>query len=321
MDRLLTMRVFQSVVDEGGFAAAARAMDLSAAAVTRLVADLESHIGTRLLQRTTRRVSLTDAGEAYLARVRTILADVEEAFAAAQAHTSEIAGVLRLHAPPVLAVHILAPLVEGFHRAHPRVVLDIHVDSSLEPPIGDFDITLLSDDAVFGANVITRPIVRSDSVVCASPAYLRDHGMPQVPQDLARHQCLLRRRSDTKPGVMRLFDPLLGHRAIDIEVQPVCVTNHIETLLRAALDGAGLTSLPVDLAAPYLRSGQLVRVLAPWTAGRFTLYAAFPSRKFMPARTRAFLDFLSARTRKSVEEALQAPGVLDQNAAPRAPQA
>ncbi|MDA8444914.1 LysR family transcriptional regulator [Paracidovorax valerianellae] len=314
MDRLLTMRVFQAVVDEGGFAAAARAMDLSAAAVTRLIADLESHIGARLLQRTTRRVSLTDAGEAYLARVRTILADVEEAFAAAQAHTSEIAGVLRLHAPPMLAVHILAPLVEGFHRAHPRVVLDIHVDSSMEPPIGSFDITLLSDDAVLGANVVTRPIVRSDSVVCASPAYLQRHGMPQSPEDLVRHQCLLRRRSDTKSGVMRLFDPRQAEKekAVDIEVQPVCVANHIDTLLRAALDGAGLTSLPVDLAAPYLRSGQLVRVLAPWTEGRFTLYAAFPSRKFMPARTRVFLDFMSAHTKQSVEEALQAPSAMAQ---------
>ncbi|MBF9267116.1 LysR family transcriptional regulator [Paracidovorax cattleyae] len=310
MDRLLTMRVFQAVADEGGFAAAARALDLSPAAVTRLVADLEDHIGTRLLQRTTRRVSLTEAGEAYLLRVRSILADVDEAFAVAQAHTSEIAGVLRLLAPPALAVHILAPLVAGFRQAHPRVTLEIHVDSSLDPPIGDYDITLLGADERFNANIIARPVVSLDGIVCASPEYLRAHGIPQVPEDLKHHQCLLRRRSETRPGVMRLLEGGDEGRVVEVAVQPVCVSNHIDTLLRATLDGAGISSQPLDLTAPYLRSGRLVRVLEPWTTGRFTLYAALPSRKFMPARTRAFLDFLSQRTRHSIEEAMQASGAL-----------
>jgi DNA-binding transcriptional LysR family regulator len=309
MDRLLTMRVFQAVADEGGFAAAARALDLSPAAVTRLVADLEEHIGTRLLQRTTRRVSLTEAGEAYLLRVRSILADVDEAFAAAQAHTSDIAGVLRLLAPPALAVHILAPLVAGFRQAHPRVMLDIHVDSSNEPAIGDYDVTLLGADERYNTSVIARPIVSLDGIMCASPEYLRAHGAPKVPEDLAHHQCLLRRHAETRPALLRLTEPGPAGRTVEVAVQPVCVANHIDTLLRATMDGAGLSAQPLDLAAPYLRTGRLVRVLAPWTTGRFTLYAAFPSRKFMPARTRAFLDFLSQRTRWSIEEAMQVPPV------------
>ncbi len=111
MDRLLSMRVFERVADEGGFAAAARALDMSAPVVTRLVADLEEHIGSRLLQRTTRRLALTDAGQTYLLRVRNILQDIDEADAVARSHTTEVAGLLRLHAPPVLASYVIAPLL------------------------------------------------------------------------------------------------------------------------------------------------------------------------------------------------------------------
>lgn len=310
MDRLLTMRAFQTVADEGGFAAAARTLDLSPAGVTRLVADLESHVGARLLQRTTRRVSLTEAGEAYLARVRQILADVDEASAVVQAHTEELAGVLRLLAPPVLAVHILAPLVSEFRRLHPQITIEVHVEALSAPPIGDYDITLLGADEQYDANVIARPIASTDAVVCASPAYLRQRGTPQQPEDLAGHDCLLYRRPDSRGGTMRLLHPGEGNRAVDVRVQPVLMANHIETLLRAALDGAGICAQPLSLAAPYLREGRLVRVLAPWTMGRYTTYAALPSRKFMPARTRAFLEFLSERTRNSIQAALRMePGV------------
>ena len=111
MDRLQSMRVFERVVSEGGFAAAARALDLSPAVVTRLVADLEEHLGTRLLHRTTRRLSLTEAGEAYVERVRAILQDIDEAHNLASAHTQDLAGVLRILAPPLLATHVLAPLL------------------------------------------------------------------------------------------------------------------------------------------------------------------------------------------------------------------
>ena len=118
MDRLLSMRVFERVVNEGGFAAAARALDMSAPVVTRLVADLEEHLGTRLLQRTTRRLSLTDAGQTYLLRVRDILQDIDEADAVASSQTTELAGLLRLHAPPVLASYVIAPLLAEFRRRH-----------------------------------------------------------------------------------------------------------------------------------------------------------------------------------------------------------
>src|SRR5690606_15050432 len=119
MDRLLAMQVFERVADQGGFAAAARALDMSPPAVTRLVAELEAYLGTRLFQRTTRRVSLTEAGDAYLARVRQILQDVEEADSIASAHTSELAGRLRVHTQPVLASYVIAPMLSKFRQRYP----------------------------------------------------------------------------------------------------------------------------------------------------------------------------------------------------------
>jgi len=154
MDRLLSMRVFQKVVDAGGFAAAARSLDLSPAVVTRLVADLEEHLGTRLLHRSTRRLSLSAAGENYLSRVRVILQDIDEADRAVSSQTHELAGVLRILAPPVLATHVLAPLIAGFRQLHPKIVLNIEVASYKEPPIEDYDITLLPTNDGFDGNNI-----------------------------------------------------------------------------------------------------------------------------------------------------------------------
>ncbi len=300
MDRLHSMRVFQRVLDEGGFAAAARALDMSPAGVTRLVADLEDHLGTRLLQRTTRRVSLTEAGEVYLARIRHILQDIDEADAAASAHTQEMAGTLRVLAPPVLATHILAPLVAGFRCRYPRVMLDVDVQAPAEPAIEDYDITLLSADADFDANVIARPIISSDAILVAAPAYLDRRGAPTTPQELVRHDCLRLRQQGSRSGVWHLQYGSDRNRTLDIEVVPVLLANHTDTLLRATLGGAGISGQPVDLVAPYLAQGQLVRVLAPWITGHFTLYAALPSRKFTPQRTRVFLDYLIEQTRAAV---------------------
>lgn len=306
MDRLQSMRVFQAVADEGSFAAAARVLDVSAAGVTRLVADLESHVGARLLQRTTRRVSLTDAGTAYLSRIRHILVDIDEALLAAQAHTEEMSGVLRLNAPPVIATHILVPLVVEFRRRHPQIVVDINVDAAAESAISDYDLTLLGMEVGYNANVIARPLVSTDAVLCASPDYIERRGAPAEPQALAQHDCLFWRRPGVRPGVWRLVHPSEAQSAVDVAMEPVCSANHTDTLMRATLEGVGISSQPLSLVAPYLCSGQLVRVLAPWITDRFTLYAALPSRKFVPARTRAFLEFMTERTRYQIREALQA---------------
>ncbi|MDZ4103805.1 MAG: LysR family transcriptional regulator [Hydrogenophaga sp.] len=304
MDRLASMRVFQKVIDEGGFAAAGRAMDMSPAVVTRLVADLEDHLGTRLLHRTTRRVSLTDAGEGYLERVRVILQDLDEAHALVSSQTSELAGVLRLLAPPVLATHVLAPLVSGFRQAYPKILLDIDVESHREPPIEDYDITLMGTKTSFDANVIARKVLSSVTVLLASPEYLQRRGTPERPEELAQHDCLRFKPAIGRSRGWRLLHETDESRFVDIEVQPVLWANHTDTLMHAALDGAGITAATVELAAPLIQNGDLVRVLNPWITDRLTMYAALPSRKFMPRRTEVFLDYLIEQTRARVERAM-----------------
>jgi len=306
MDRLMSMRVFQKVIDEGGFAAAARALDMSPAVVTRLVADLENHLGTRLLHRSTRRLSLSVAGETYLGRVRAILQDIDEAHALASSQTHELEGVLRVLAPPVLASHVLAPLIAGFRQLYPKILLDIEVASFKEPPIEDYDITLMPTEAAFDAAVIARKISSTEAVLVASPAYIERKGAPATPQDLAKHEVLRLKAPGLRPRTWRLFNSARQDDPLDVAVEPGLWINHTDTLLRAALDGAGITSVAVDLVAPYLTRGELVRVLRPWITGRLSLYAALPSRKFLPERTRVFLEYLTEQTRIEVNSAMQA---------------
>jgi DNA-binding transcriptional LysR family regulator len=291
------MRAFQQVVDDGGFAAAARTLDMSAAVMTRLIIDLEEHLGARLLQRTTRKLSLTEAGQSYLLRVRNILNDVDEAEAGARQQTEEIAGLLRIHAQPVMAVHILAPLVAEFRRRYPKVVLDITVDSPLVPPVEDFDLTILGAGRLYDANVVARPVIVSEGFLCASPRYLDSAGTPQQPEDLHQHAFLRLNHAGLRQRELQLIHPEEGDREVAVEIKPVLMANHIDTLLRATLDGTGISTQPLDLVANYLCEGQLRRVLAPWITGRHTLYAALPSRKYVPARARIFMDFLIEQTR------------------------
>lgn len=306
MDRLLSMRVFERVVAEGSFAAAARGLDMSAPVVTRLVADLEEHLGTRLLQRTTRRLSLTEAGQTYLSRVRHILQDIDEAHAVTRSHTTELEGLLRLHAPPVLASYVIAPLLAEFRHRYPRIRIDLEVDVSGERAIEDHDITLLPTDEAFDADIVARKIIESEAILVASPAYLARQGEPRTPADLTRHDCMRLKALNERGKAWHLWCPDNPAQPLDVEVEPVLVVNHTDSLLRAALDGAGITSVAVDLVAPYLTSGQLVRVLAPWITGRLAMYAALPSRKFIPQRTRVFLDYLVEQTREQRARALAA---------------
>ena len=180
MDRLQAMRVFARVVDEGGFAAAARALDMSPPVVTRMVADLERHLGTRLLQRTTRKVALTDAGQAYLERVRAILFDIEDAEAHAAASTRELRGSLHVLAPPVLATYFLAPLVAPWRARYPRLLLDIATDNYVAARVDEFDVTFMVVPEDYDGNIVARNLFQGEAVVVASPcpqrAAMRERG-------------------------------------------------------------------------------------------------------------------------------------------------
>lgn len=298
MDRLQSLRVFQEVVDEGSFAAAARKLALAPAVVTRLVGDLEQHLGTRLLERTTRSLSLTPAGEEYLARVRAVLADLDEADAMAQAHAREMRGTVRVFALPVIASSTVAPAIAEFRERHPGVHVDIHVSDSANVDVEQYDISLLGDAQVH-SSAIVRTILEAESILCASPAYLARHGEPGTPEDLQGHQVLRFRPPGGRMRPWEMVDPADGGRVVEVDVRPVLTVNHPESLMRAAMAGAGIASLATRLVAPALAAGELRRVLAPWITGRVQVIAALPSREYMPARTRAFLDHLIEHARRS----------------------
>ena len=174
MDRLQAMKIFERVVEEGGFAAAARAMDMSPPVVTRMVAELEQHLGTRLLQRTTRKLALTDAGESYLQRVRAILHEIDDAEAAAS--TRDLRGTIRIVAAPVLATNFLAPMMAAWHAHYPKLMLDVSMDAYASSRVDEFDVTIMVAGEDFDANIVARPLVQGEAIVVASPDYLERRG-------------------------------------------------------------------------------------------------------------------------------------------------
>jgi DNA-binding transcriptional LysR family regulator len=300
------MRVFQKVFDEGGFAAAARTLNLSPAVVTRLVADLETHLGTRLLHRTTRRLSLSAAGENYLARVRSILQDIDDADQAVSARTQELAGVLRILVPPALATQVLAPVLAGFRQLHPGIRINIEVAACKEPPVQAYDITLLPAQNSLDRDVIARQISSTEVILVCAPAYLQRHGTPARPEELAQHDTLRLKDADARPHIWRLLQTDRNDEPLEVAVEPGLWVNHHDTLLRATLDGAGIAPVALDQVAQLLLRGELLRVLRPWIAGRLSLFAALPSRRFIPERSRVFLEYLLEQARKQAELAARA---------------
>jgi DNA-binding transcriptional LysR family regulator len=300
MDRLLSMKVFQRVIDEGGFAAAARAMDLSPAVVTRLIADLEEHLGARLLQRTTRKLALTEAGDAYLQRLRGILHEIDDAESAAAANTREMRGTIRVLATPVLASYFVAPRIAAWRERHPNLALDLEIDPFPQSRIEEFDVTFLVVDEGFDADIVARPLATTDWIVCASPAYLRRAGTPLQPHDLELHSYLkFQWTQDAGRNARRVQLKLASGDApaVVLDIGAALQTTSFDVLLRAAVDGAGITFLSRLLVAPYIARGELVHLLPDWIFGRYTIYAALPTRKLMPARTKAFLEFLTEQSR------------------------
>ena len=292
------MRVFARVIDSGSFAGAARALDMSPAAVTRWVAELESHLQTRLVNRTTRKLLLTETGEAYLERVRQILIDVDDANGLAHAATTEPRGHLRVLVPPPFSVHQLARHLLVFRKLYPRVTIDISGGGGLaESANEDYDVTiLLVGHRPLQGGFVARQLARTEVVICAAPAYLERQGRPTHPEQLPHHECLV----PALPGVPREWT-LVGRgtsaeapAGLSVTITPAAAltAHNVETLHAAALAGLGVVGLPSFMVDEALADGSLIRILADWQAVTYTIYAAMPSRKYLPARTRAFMDFL-----------------------------
>ena len=304
MDRLYAMKVFQSVVEQGGFAAAGRVLTTSPARVTRMVASLEAHLGVRLMQRNTRKLSLTEAGEAYLQRVRHILSEVDEAESVAIEQTHQLQGVLHVLATPVLASIFLSPIVAKWHARYPKVLLDLTVDTFPIKRVEDYDVALLLLDEGFNGHLVARPLATTEWIACASPAYLSSAGTPESPEQLSHHAHLKFQwpQNSAQFGKKVHFQPVQGGEVVEVELTPTMQTTSLEVLLSATLAGAGITFLSRLQLDMHLERGSLVHVLPDWILGHSTIYVALPTRKFMPARTRVFIDFLAAFSPPAREE-------------------
>ena len=297
MDQLRALRVFTHVIDDGSFAAAARSLDVAPAVVTRLVAELEAHLGARLINRTTRRLALTDIGEAYLERVRRILVEVEEAEALASASTTEARGHLRVLVPPAIAVHQLAKHLMKFHRRYPLVTVEFHSPDPVATMDEAFDLTILLARQPLDGDFVARRLARSEVIMCASPEYLNERGRPAHPHDLKGHNAMVPPQSEVQRGLVlrrgSLGSKELAEEAITLPApKAVLTTSHTDTHYAAALHGLGVAGLPSFLIEDALMEHALERVLPEWRLFSVTIWACMPTRKYVPARTRVFLDFL-----------------------------
>lgn len=290
MDRWQGMRVFVRVAESGGFAGAARALHMSPPAVTRAVAALEAAIGTRLLTRTTRTVRLTEAGARYLEDCRCILAEIEEAEAAAAGAAATPSGTLTVTAPVQFGRLYVLPLIADYLDRYPamaaralfldRVVNLVEEGAEVALRIGDLPDSGLSAIRVGGVR----------SVVCAAPAYLDRHGHPQAPGDLTGHAVI--GRSDH--AAEWRFGP---GRKTAVPVRPRLTCNTVDGALAAALDGRGIVRLLSYQVAPALVEGRLVRLLAEHEGLPMPVHVVSPEGRRAPAKVRAFIDLAVARLR------------------------
>ena len=289
MDLLAATRVFVQVVDSGSFARAAAALDLSNAVVTRQVAALESHLGARLLNRTTRRMSLTDAGEDFHGRARSILEQFAEAESAAAQRTRSLVGLLRLSAPLSYGIARLAPLLARFHQQHPQLRLDVDLSDRLVDLANEGVDVALRIASRLDPGVVARRIVALDAVVCAAPSYLHRHGWPREPAELAERDTLS--FSYLWAGDEWPFTGPDGRRE-RVRVQPKVHSSNGELLREMAIAGGGIILQPTFLVEQALRAGSLVPILENYRTLDLNLYAVYLSHRFLPSKVRVFIDFL-----------------------------
>jgi len=289
MDRLQSMRVFAKVVELGSFARAAQQLEMSNAVVTRYVADLESHLGTRLLNRTTRSLSLTDAGEAYLQRCQQILEDVDEAESLVTARSQSLSGTLRLVAPVMFGLHLLPQLLARFQKLYPEVVFDVLLSDRIVDIVEEGrDVGVMLSDLGLGSHLVARPLISAEIILCASPGYLRQHPPLRNAQDLANHRCIVLRL----PNVEQEWTLSGPEGEVTVPIRPGLLCSNAELAHQAALADMGVAMLSSYLARPNVESGLLTHILPQYQLPRRDVSVVYPSRKFLPTKVRAFIDFL-----------------------------
>jgi len=292
MDRLQAINAFVAVVEAGSFARAAERLDASVSAVSRHVAELEAHLDARLLNRTTRRLSLTEAGTAFHERCVQLLADLEEAEQSASQGGATPRGTLKLTCPITYGVRVLAPAIAAFVARHAQVRVDVELSDRAVDLVDEGIDLAVRIGAIRSQFLVARRVGSTALVCCASPGYLERHGTPRTPDELARHACLTYEFAPVR-NQWRFAAPGGAERAVRV-AGPIHANNG-RMLVALAAEGAGIACEPDFIVAPEIADGRLVPILAEWTAPAMPVHAAYPSRRHLSAKVRAFVDFLAER--------------------------
>ena len=291
MDRFLEMQTFSAVVDAGSFIKAADTLGLSKAAVSRHVGELETRLGVRLLHRTTRRLSLTEEGEVFYARCRELLSGLEEAEAELSTRSGAARGLLRINAPVTFGIIHLAPLWSAFRALYPQVRIDLTLSDRVVDLVEEGYDVAIRIAALPASTLISKRLAGTRMVLCASPTYLKSHGMPRHPADLAKHTVIAYRYWST--GDEWYFDGPDGR--VSVRVDPCMHTNSGDTCRAMALAHQGVVLQPTFLVGEDLAAGTLVELMPDFRSITLDIYAVYPTRKHVAPKVRALIDFLAQR--------------------------
>jgi len=291
IDIVVSMRVFTAVVEAGSFTGAADKLDLSRGMATRYVAQLEEHLGVRLLHRTTRKLSLTEAGNEYYERAIQVLTMIAEAESSVAQEASVPRGILRVSSSNAFGARHLGLAITKYLQQYPGVQVEVTLNDRVVDLVEEgFDVAIRVATKI-DPGLVARKLARSRLVVCASPAYLKKHGVPKVPEDLVNHQCLTYAYVNS-PNEWRFRRDGVERKVL---VSGGLRGNSGDILRSAAIEGLGVTLQPDFLIDEALPEGKLVRVLSDWETDELTVFAVYPNRKFLPPKVRSFIDFLVER--------------------------
>jgi DNA-binding transcriptional LysR family regulator len=292
MDKLVSLQTFVKVVDEGSFAAAARAIGQSRSQVNRAVIALEEDLGVQLLNRTTRQVAVTPSGRAFYDRAKAVLADLREAEEAIRENRATPSGDIRINAPMSFGTLHLGPALVDFAREYPEIRVELALSDRFIDPVADgYDMTVRISQPSETLALIDHEIIPMNRVLCASPQFIRKHGEPVSPRDLATLPCL-HYGSLPAGSSWKMTGP---DGPVSVQVNGVFCCNNAEVLRDAALADLGLALLPTFIAGPDLQSGNLVSVLCDYASPELFLYLLYPPSRQLSARIRLLVDFLYNR--------------------------
>lgn len=288
MDKLTSMNVFVRVAKAGSFAGAARDLGISRAMATKHIMQLESELNTRLFNRTTRSISLTEVGESYLERCQQILLDVEEMEAAVTHLQREPRGVLKISAPPVIGATQIAPALTEYLKGYPELSVEMVLKGGQVDLIDEGVDIAIYLGPIDDSSLVARKLASSSLVVCASPEYLAEHGTPQDPEDLEEHSCLI--NWAIPPRNKWRFKGILGER--EIKVTGRMQANMADPIRMAAVNGLGLIMLPKYIVGRDIEKGKLVPIMEDYAISPLAIHAVYPHRKYLSAKVRSFVDFI-----------------------------